>query len=282
MFLFVMFLIAFVVGAIMAIQKDIRWQGVTVIGISIVMLLCSVIAIVPSGHVGVLTVFGKVQDNILHEGLNAIAPWADAHMMSIRQQTATKAMNASSSSGVTVDLSVTVVYRLDPSHAAYIYRNVGEDYFDILVSPFINNTFKNLLVQYDAEALYTDMRGPVNLEIEKLLTEFLAPQGIIVLRTPIENMDLPTSLRNKIVEREEAEQDMLKMEYKLQQEVLEAERMAIEAGGVAEYQRIVNSTITTEFLQWKSLQVMESLAGSPNTTFVLAIGEDGMPLILNP
>jgi len=285
---FVIAMLLGIVGLIMAVRKSdvydwpMRGVGLTIMGIGFLFFLGSVITIVPSGHVGVITVFGDVQDDVLHEGLAFIAPWANCNKMSIRQQTVLRDMNASSAGGVTFDLKVSVVYRLNPEFAASIYQNIGPDYYEILISPLINNTFKNQLVEYSAEALYTDMREPVSMAIEAALAEKLAPLGIILERSPIENMDLPVPLRDAIVERDAAEQRALQMVYTIQEEQLEKERMVIEAEGVAEYQRIVNQSITQEFLQWKALEVYNNLAGSDNTTFVLAIGENGMPMILNP
>lgn len=259
-----------------------RPVGWIIMAVGFLFFLGSVLVIVPSGHVGVITVFGKVQDDILHEGMSVIAPWADCHNMSIRQQVYTKAMNASSQGGVTFDLVVNIVYRLDPEYAAEIYRDKGPNYFGPMVEPFINDTFKNLLVNYEAEAMYTSARPEVKMIIQEAFTEFLGPQGVIVIGTPIENMDLPRELLDAIVARDEAEQEALRMVYVLQQEEREAERRVIEAQGLAEAQEIINSTLTPEYLQFFALQTYQGLIGSNNTTFVLAIGENGMPMILNP
>ena len=269
MFWFILCVIALVVGLIMTSMRGQRLEGVGVLGIGVVLLLASTLAIVPSGHVGVLTVFGKVQENIIHEGMHFIAPWADAHMMSIREQEFTKSMNASSSSGVTVDLVVSIIYQLDPEYASHIYRSVGSDYVDILITPFINRNFKDLLVEYDAEALYTYMRGPVNIEIEALLTEFMAPKGITIIGAPIENMDLPTQLRNAIVEREEAEQEALAMEYRILQETLEADRKRIEAAGIRDFQAIVSEGISEPLLYWKYIETLGELSDNENNTFLM-------------
>jgi prohibitin 1 len=245
-----------------------------------VFLFMSCLVIVPPGHVAVMTIMGKVLDEPIAEGLHTKLPWADAHMMSVRRQAERMAMNASTSTGVTVDLSMSLVFRLEPSMAPHVYQTVGPDYYNILIEPYINRTTKDILVLYDAEALYTMSRGLVNTQVEDSLRSRLAPLGIILEQAPIENIDLPQTLRDVIVAKQEAEQEALRMEYVLQSQELESERMRIEARGVADYQQIVSQGISEQLLAWKAIEVTAQLAQSDNTTFVI-IGntENGLPMI---
>src|SRR5713101_2044241 len=52
----------------------------------LVFLSFSPIAIVPAGHVGVMTVFGRVTGQIVKEGINVVNPLAQTHLMTIRTQ----------------------------------------------------------------------------------------------------------------------------------------------------------------------------------------------------
>lgn len=291
MFLFILAILCGIVGLILAVagkvetdysKVNLRPWGIAVLLIGIIPFLFSILTFVPTGHVGVVTIFGKVQPEVLHEGMHAILPWANAHKLSIQQQVYTKTMNASTQGGVTIDIVVNIVYRLDPEHAADIYQNMGKDYFVVLVEPFINDISKNLFVDYEAEAMYTSERPMVKQRIEAAFVEFLEPQGVTVIGTPIENMDLPNRLLTAIIERDEAEQEALRLEFVKEQTQREAEIRVIEAEGLAQAQSIINSTLTPEYLQYLSLEKIGMLADSPNCTYVLAVGENGMPMILNP
>ncbi len=264
-------------------RKSARSVGRLMLAVGILLLLLSMIVVVPAGHVAVMTIAGQVQDTAIPEGLHAKLPWSDAHLMSIRRQTERVLMNASTSTGVTVDVEMSLVFRLDPQRAPFVYQTVGHDYFDILIAPFINRTAKDAFVNYGPEAIYTMDRTVVNSEIEVNLIDKLAPLGIIVEQAPIENIDLPQSLRNAIVAKQEAEQEALRMEYVIQAQALESERMRIEAQGVADYQQIVSQGISEQLLAWKAIEVTAQLAESDNTTFVI-IGstENGLPMIYQP
>ena len=140
-----------------------------------------------------------------------------------------------------------------------------------------------ILTSYNPEALYTMDRADVNIRIEDSLTVLLAPLGIIVEQAPIDNIDLPVTLRNAIVAKQEAEQEALRMEYVIQAQVLESERMRIEAQGIADYQRIVSTGLTEQLLSWKAIELTGELAQSDNTTFVI-VGDtgNGLPMIYQP
>jgi len=260
-----------------------RSLGAIMLVAGVVMLLLSSLVIVPAGHVAVITIAGQVQPAAIPEGMHGKIPYADVHLMSVRRQTEHILMNASTSTGVTVDVEMSLVFRLDPASAPNVYQTVGPNYFDILISPFINRTAKDVFVSYGPEAIYTGNRTVVNAAIEAKLMEELSPLGIIVEQAPIENIDLPQSLRDAIVAKQEAEQEALRMEYVIQRQQLESERMRIEAQGIADYQRIVSDGISEQLLAWKAIEVTAQLAQSNTTTFVIIGNTDnGLPMIYQP
>jgi prohibitin 1 len=79
-----------------------------------------------------------------------------------------------------------------------------------------------------------------------------------------------------------AEQESQRMQFVLSKERQEAERKAIEAQGIADFQRIVSSGISDELLRWKGVEATERLADSCNTKVVImGNGRDGLPVILS-
>ena len=71
------------------------------------------------------------------------------------------------------------------------------------------------------------------------------------------------------------------MKFTLDRERQEAERKKIEAGGIANFQKIVAQGLTKDLLRWKGIEATESLAASQNAkVVVIGSGPDGLPLIL--
>src|SRR5207244_2171235 len=81
-----------------------------------VMVLASVIALseccttIPAGHVGVIDIFGSVQDYTLKPGINFMNPLARIVKMSIQTQEAKETMDTPSKEGLAMQVEVSVLY----------------------------------------------------------------------------------------------------------------------------------------------------------------------------
>ena len=113
------------------------------------------------------------------------------------------------------------------------------------------------------------------------LKEKLENKGILVEDVLLKNVVLPEALTKSIQEKARAEQDSARMEFILLKESQEAKRKAIEAEGIADFQRTVSEGITPSLLQWKGIEATEKLAKSDNSKIVI-IGnsKDSLPVIL--
>ena len=81
-----------------------------------------------------------------------------------------------------------------------------------------------------------------------------------------------------------AKQEEEAMKYKKNIARKQAEIKEIEAMGLARAQKIINSTLSRNYLQHEAIAAYEKLANSKNTTFVIlptSPHSTGMPLILN-
>merc|ERR1712008_143515 len=92
---------------------------------------------------------------------------------------------------------------------------------------------------------------------------------------------LPQQLTHSIELKAQAEQEAARMEFVLAKEDQEAERKAIEARGVAEFQRIVSHGLSKQLLQWKGIEATEKLAESKNSKIVvMGNSKNLLPVIL--
>ena len=114
------------------------------------------------------------------------------------------------------------------------------------------------------------------------LTEKLSSRGIIIEDVLLKDTQLPEQLSKSIELKVQAEQEAARMEFVLQKERQEAERKAIEAKGIADFQRIVSEGISDELLKWKGVEATEKFAESTNTKIVI-MGNSGsdLPVILS-
>ena len=109
--------------------------GIGFLGFLIVVLLFSTVTRVDSGHVGVLTLFGKVQKEALPEGLHFINPLKASHELSVRTQELKETASVPSSEGLVLNLDTSLIYHLNPDKAADVYQNIGPNYVMVLIEP---------------------------------------------------------------------------------------------------------------------------------------------------
>jgi regulator of protease activity HflC (stomatin/prohibitin superfamily) len=96
----------------------------------------------------------------------------------------------------------------------------------------------------------------------------------------IRNISLPQSVKESIESKINAEQEAQKMQFVLQKEKQEAERKRVEAQGIADYQRIINTGLTEQQLQYESIKAQLEIAKSPNAKIVI-MGKGNSPIILD-
>jgi len=254
----------------------------TIIGvIALVILLFWSVVTVPSGHVAVLTLFGQVTGQVLGEGIHMINPLAAAHEMSVRTQEFKETASVPSSEGLMMTLDTSLLLRLDAKRAADVYQKIGLDYTAVVVEPMLRSAIRDITAKHSANALYTGGREEVQQKIQEMLFKELGDRGIFVENVLLRDVQLPAMLKTSIEQKQQAEQESLRMSFILQKEKQEAERKQIEARGIAEFQRIVASGISQQLLEWKGIEATEKLAASSNTKIVvIGSGKSGLPLIL--
>ena len=250
-----------------------------VIALFIALLQC--FTIIPAGHTGVIDFLGYVSDNTLKPGVNIVNPMANVEKMSIKTQELKELMSVPSKEGLSVDLEISLLFKLDSEKANEIYKTVGPNYADIILVPQFRSVVRGVTARYEAKALYTASREKLAGEILDELEKLVGPRGIIVEQAPLRQIQLPERLTKSIEEKLQAEQESQRMEFILTRENQEADRKRIEAKGIADFQEIVSKGISEQLLKWKGIEATEKLASSQNTKVVI-IGspKDGLPIIL--
>ena len=258
-----------------------RLIGLGVAAFVIVILLFASVTRVGTGHVGVLTLFGRVTNETLGEGIHLINPMKTNNELSIQTQTLKESASVPSSEGLMMALDTSLIYHLSPDRAAEVFQKIGGDYETIVVEPTLRSAIREATASHTANALYTGEREMVAKQIFEQVNESLAKRGITVENVLLRDIQLPATLKASIEAKQQAEQEALAMNFRLQKETQEAQRKRIEAAGVRDFQQIVAQGITPSLLEWKGIEATETLAKSPNTK-VVVVGnpKNGLPLIL--
>ncbi|MGB9770804.1 MAG: prohibitin family protein [Candidatus Kapaibacteriota bacterium] len=255
--------------------------------------LTSTIRQVDAGNVGVQVLFGQVQPNVLYEGLNFVNPFIDVKEMSIQTQNYTMsgksdesirdhddAIRVLSRDGLEVTIDLTVLYRIYPEQAPKIYREIGLNYQDKIIRPITRTGIRESATYYDAISLFSDKREEFEQRIRDRIYNEFQKRGIILERLLVRNITLPQSVKESIERKITAVQEAQRMEYVLQKERQEAERKRVEAQGIADAQRIINSGLSDKILQFELIKVQKELVNSPNSKIIILGGKQSPPFII--
>ena len=258
-----------------------RLIGLGILAFVLVILFFSAVTRVGTGHVGVLTLFGKVTGETLGEGIHVINPLKTNNEMSIQTQTIKESASVPSSEGLMMSLDTSLIYHLNPDRAADVFQHIGADYENVVVEPTLRSAIREATASHTANALYTGEREMVAKQITDQITAELNKRGISVENVLLRDIQLPATLKAAIEAKQQAEQESLAMNFRLQKETQEAQRKRIEAAGVRDFQQIVAQGITPSLLEWKGIEATENLAKSPNSkVVVIGNNKNGLPLIL--
>jgi regulator of protease activity HflC (stomatin/prohibitin superfamily) len=262
-------------------RATLRLIALGVAAFLLVILVFSSITRVGTGHVGVLTLFGRVTGETLGEGIHLINPLKTNNELSVQTQTIKESASVPSSEGLMMALDTSLIYHLNPDRAAEVFQKTGADYEDKVVEPTLRSAIREATASHTANALYTGEREMVAKQIQDQITIELTKRGLTVENVLLRDVQLPATLKASIEAKQQAEQEALAMNFRLQKETQEAQRKRIEAAGVRDFQQIVAQGITPSLLEWKGIEATETLAKSPNTK-VVVVGnpKNGLPLIL--
>ena len=247
----------------------------------VLILLWTSIAYVPTGHVGVLTLFGRVTGDVLGEGVHVVNPFKVNNTMSVRTLEIKETASVPSNEGLIMTMDTSLLFHLNPAKAAEVYQKLGPRYSDSIVDPSLRSAIREVTASHSANALYSGERDKVAQEIFDRLNVDMVPRGVAIEKILLRDIQLPLSLKQSIEAKQQAEQEALAMSFRLQRERQEAERKRIEAGGIRDFQQVVTQGISPALLEWKGIEATETLAKSANTKIVvIGNSKNGLPLIL--
>jgi regulator of protease activity HflC (stomatin/prohibitin superfamily) len=248
---------------------------------------------IDAGEIGVQSLFGKVQDEVLTSGLSFVNPLMDIKTIDVRTQnytmsgvhnegdvTGDDAIRVLTADGLEVVIDLTVLYRVQASQAPKIVKEIGYDFKNVVIRPITRTKIRDNAVYYTAVDLYSVKRDEFQSRIFKTIEANLKARGLVLEQLLVRNITLPVSVKGSIEEKIKAEQEAQKMQYVLQKEKQEAERKRVEAQGIADYQRIISLGLGDKQLQYEQIQVMKGLITSPNAK-VIIMGGGKTPVILD-
>lgn len=298
MFLIILGVLIMLVGFFMSkqdTQSSKFGSIVRIIGLVVIIFgaLSSMFKVIDAGQVGVKSLFGKVDNDVLYSGLNVVNPLVEVTKFDIKtqnytmsgvhdegNQTGDDAIRVLSADGLEVTIDLSVLFKVNAEEAPLILRQIGNDYLDKIVRPISRTAIRDNAVYYEAVALYSTKRQEFQDRIFKMISQSFAKRGLVLEQLLVRNITLPESVKKSIESKINAEQDAQKMTFVLQKERQEAERKRVEAQGIADYQRILSTGLSDKQLQYEAIIAQKEIALSPNSKVIIMGNSKGAPVII--
>jgi len=269
-------------------KKSIFLAVILVFGI---WLFFASVQVIEAGETGVYSLFGKVRETELSSGIHLVIPLAKVTRMTIRTEEYTMsiaqgegrkygadAITSLTKEGLSVDLDMTVLYRLNEEKASDVYREVGLGYEEKIIRPMIRTSIRDIIANYEAKDIYSSKREEASAKIQESLKAVIEPRGIVIEKVLLRNVALPMDLAQSIQSKLQAEQEAEKYDFVLAKEKKEKERKIIEAEGQREAQKIINESLTTNYLYYLYVNGLKDREG---TIYVPTGTNTGVPLFRN-
>lgn len=214
--------------------------------------------IVPTGHIGVVTLYQNVQDKYLDAGFHWIKPFVeDVHDVDIRTQKYSNTVEGSAKDLQIVNITMSINYQIKAEKASELYSKVGANYNDVILNPALQSSLKASIAKYTAEEMVTkraEVATTITEELNKALEEYF-----IISAVNLENIGF-TDEYNKAVEAKTTNQQKAEAE-KAQLEIIKVqnEQKINTAEAEAKVRELQSQSVTDKSLEQLRLEIQREL-----------------------
>ena len=227
----------------------VRWRpalALALLGWGPILLALSIV-VVPSGTAGIRV--SQTQGTLagtLYPGVHFILPLAENVLLfdtrdqlfttgSLEQDGKTpgklEPLNVQAKEGLTVGLSITVRYRIDPKRLDYIQSNLPQPIEKEIVPPVVASAWRELVPNYTVRDVFAAKREEVRRRAADVIARKLAEDGIVVKEVMLRDIQLPPEYAKGLEDLllKEQESDRMGVETDIQQKQVRISELQAEA-----------------------------------------------------
>lgn len=255
-------IVTFIFGLI-SVKKDetSNFKGVTIkptkkILFSIVPLVlcvaCSCVVFVPANTVGIRwSAFTGTNENTLDEGLAFKSPVDKIYQIPTTvQEKAMENVAVQTLDAQWVSMSLNIKYQVDKANAYKVFKNYKTlDNLDTnLISNVTQRSVEEVTTKYNVIDILGEQRNNIYTEIENILREKLAEEGVTLKFITIIETDAGEEIEAAIAKEAVAKKAVETAEQEKKKAEIDAETKLIEAQGEAKANEIKTEQLTEEIL----------------------------------
>lgn len=239
-------------------------------------LLFRPFAIVNAGERGVVMQFGKVQENVLDEGIHPIMPIVTSvKRLSVRVQQNSFNADAASKDLQKVSTQLAINWHIDTTQVNKVFQRVGDEQQIVLriITPAVSEVLKAATAKKTAEEIITK-RTSLKEEIDNALETRLAAYSVMVDDVSLVDFTFSPEFSKAIEAKQIAEQEAKQAEFTAVKASKDAIAEVNRAKGQAEAQRLQRLTLTPVLLQKQAIEKWDG-------HFPTVMGGSGMLPLIN-
>lgn len=236
---------------------------------------------IQTGFVGIKTRFGKVQNDVIQEGLNIKIPYIEKIVeIDCKTKKIETTSECSTKDLQIVNITVAINYNVVKATANVLYKEVGLDYEQIIINPAILESMKSVAAQYTAEELITKRSEISALTLEQIFNK-IGHKGFSITEFNITNIDFSEEYDKAIEIKAVKQQEVESAKADLEKQRIQNEKEISIAEKDAKVMELQNNQITDKTLQLKSLEVKEKLIEKWNGQLPTTSLSDGTDALFN-
>lgn len=241
--------------------------GALIVPAIVLTLVLGSFTMVGSGERGVVTHFGKVQEEVLDEGIHFKLPIiSSVHKISVRVQKTEDTAEAASKDLQKVSATFALNWHVDVRTVNNMFQSIGDEaaVAERIIAPAIAEVLKAATAKRTAEEILSK-RLELKQEIDDMLIARLTKYDIIINDISLVNLNFTEAFNHAVEAKQIADQRAQQAGYEAAQATQKAKGVVNEAKGEAEAleirakaqaraQELLRATITPSLLQKQAIE----------------------------
>lgn len=229
---------------------------------------------IPAGTVGVVYNLDGVEDTPLNQGWHILSPFDKVVEYPIKTQTISyDSVAVATSDGKNIDMDISFNFNVDATKAVGLYNKFGavsvEGIADGFLRTRLRDSARQVISQYSVIDIYGEKSSKAQAEIQIKFAEDVEKLGFTIEGLTLGVPKADETTQASINERVRASQQLEAKNTQIETAKKEAERLRIEAQGIADYNKKVAESLTPELVNQMTVEkwngVLPSVTGADGT-----------------
>jgi regulator of protease activity HflC (stomatin/prohibitin superfamily) len=224
---------------------------------------------------------GLKSDKVYEDGAVWHWPWNKVVTYNLQWQSYQEEISVLTADELHITVTVSLTIRPMLSQLPNLELEVGQNYYASIVKPSFYTVSRSVFAQFDHNSI-----SPKSPEIERDILDGVKKKAkgkyLEFDNVSIDHIMYSPLVTEAVDQKLAVKQEIEQKDFEMEIAEKEAEIQRIRARGQRDAQQIIDSGLTTLYLQYKALDVQDKLSKSENAKFFFVpVGRDGLPIIID-